>query len=83
MAILCSPLSANELQIAEKINNVFIIRKLDYGEKTSDYITNQKFLDKFDDLPFKLMFLFGNRDSIVVRSNNDREEVERKLGLVF
>jgi uncharacterized protein YbaR (Trm112 family) len=83
MAILCSPLSANELQIAEKSNGVFIIRKLDYSERTSDYITSQRFLDSYDDLPFKLMFVFGGNDAIVVRGPIDRQEVQRKLDYVF
>ncbi len=80
MAILCSPVSANDLQAAERDNSVFIIRKLDYSERTSGYLTRQRFFDYLDELPFRLMFVFGSRDTVIVRNASDKQVVEQKLG---
>lgn len=79
MAILCSPLSANELQTVERNNSVYIIRRLDYSEKVFGYLVSEKFFDNYDEFPFKLMFVFGNDDTIIVRSTVDKQEVRRKL----
>jgi hypothetical protein len=83
MAILCSPVSANDLQAAEKDNSVFIIRKLDYSERNTGYLSRQSFFDYYDEFPFKLMFVFGKQDAIIVRNASDKQIVENKLASIF
>lgn len=83
MAILCSPVSASELQTTEKNHSVFIIRKMDFSDNTSGYIRHQQYLERIDAFPFKLMFVFGSDDVIVVRNTRDRKAVQEKLGCVI
>jgi hypothetical protein len=78
MAVLCAPLKGKDLLLAEKSNNVIIIRRLDYDSQV-DYLADRRLITSFENSPYKLMFIFNQSESVVVRSNDDWSEVNRRL----
>lgn len=76
MAVLCAPLTARDLLQAEKLNNVFIMRRLEYDVDAS-YFSERAFA------PYKLMFVFSRQEAIVVRSRQDMQEVQRRLAVAI
>lgn len=81
MAVLCAPLNGRAMLQAEKSNNVIIMRRLDYDDAVN-YFTDGRFITSQEDSPVKLMFIFSNTESIVVRSYEDRKAVASRLGVV-
>ena len=79
MAVLCAPLKGKDLLLAEKSNNVIIIRRLDYDNQV-DYFHDQRLITSFENSPYKLMFIFNQSESVVVRNRDDWSEVSRRLG---
>jgi hypothetical protein len=79
MAVLCAPLSGRDLLNTERSNNVRILRRLEY-ESFLDYFRDG-FLSDLATFPFKLMFVFGQGDAIVISSAEDKLEVERRLNM--
>ena len=78
MAVLCAPLAGKAMLQAEKSNNVIIMRRLDYEEHVN-YFTDGRFITSQENSPVKLMFIFSNTESIVVRNYEDRNAVSRRL----
>jgi hypothetical protein len=80
MAVLCAPLNGKAMLQAEKSNNVIIMRRLDYDNGVN-YFADGRFITSQADSPIKLMFIFSNEESIVVRSHEDRKAVSVRLGV--
>lgn len=78
MAVLCAPLSGKDLLNTERINNVRILRRVEY-ENYSDFMYGDSFFSMLANSPLKLMFIFGLEDVIVVSNTDDQAEVRRRL----
>jgi hypothetical protein len=78
MAVLCAPLSGKDLLNAERVNNVRILRKVEY-DHYHDYTYGDSFFSMLANSPLKLMFIFGLEDVIVVSNREDQMEVQRRL----
>jgi hypothetical protein len=78
MAVLCTPLTGKDLLHTEKTNNVTIMRMLEY-DNTARYFSAERFIANLVDSPWKMMFIFGQQDFIIVRTAEDKQEVRRRL----
>lgn len=78
MAVLCHPLSMKELLQTEKTQNVIILRRLDYNEKTM-YFSPGDYVPNIAISPVKLMFVFNGGEAVVVNDYSDKLEVQRRL----
>ncbi|RYD55799.1 MAG: hypothetical protein EOP56_14645 [Sphingobacteriales bacterium] len=78
MAVLCAPLTGNDLLHTEKTNNVTIMRMLEY-DNTASYFSADRFLANLVEAPWRMMFIFGQQDFIIVRTAEDKQEVCRRL----
>ncbi len=80
MAVLCAPLTGKAMVQAEISNNVIIMRRLDYDQAVN-YFADGRFISSQENSPVKLMFIFSNTESIVVRSYEDRKQVASRLAI--
>ena len=78
MAVLCTTLTGRELLSTEKNNNIVIMRMLEY-DHTANYFAEERFVNNLVDAPWRMMFIFGQQDFIIVRTNEDKQEVRRRL----
>ena len=78
MAVLCTPLTGKELLSTEKSNNLIIMRMLEY-DYTANYFSEERFINNLVDAPWNMMFIFGEQDFIIVRTQEDKQEVRRRL----
>lgn len=78
MAVLCTPLTGRDLLLAEKINNVTIMRMLEY-DNTANFFSADRFVANLVNSPLKMMFIFGQQDTIIIRTAEDKQEVCRRL----
>ncbi len=78
MAVICRPLSGRELLQTEKDSNVIIHRRIEY-EGGSDMFSLKRFLERMNNLPLKIMFIFGIGDSVIINRPEDTQEVYRRL----
>jgi len=77
MAIVCKPLSSNDILEVEKENNVVIFRRMLY-DKQAGCEALISYIKKLSQ-PLKYLFIFGLNDCLLINGTEDMETALNRL----